>query len=122
MRHITPGRGIPTGGVAPATKMTSCRGVQSDGIPELLEPMDVMCRELHRGQPIEVACAQVLVRDAITQDVVHRDEEAVRDRDDRSLLAAPSRQTAELGPGIGAFLPRPGQCRLGQCPATAAAP
>jgi hypothetical protein len=64
-----------------ATKIASSYRIQHNRVSQLLEATNVVLRELGGGQTIEVVSAKVLIRYAVTQDVVHGDQEAVRDGD-----------------------------------------
>src|SRR5947199_3638798 len=73
-----------------------------------------MARELGESQSVEMLRTEILVRDAVTQDVVRGDEQAVTHGDNRAFFPAPGCQAAILRRGIAVFGPGGGPRRLPQ--------
>src|SRR5262245_61919039 len=70
---------------------------ERDGVAEGSEPAGVVAGEAGGAHLVEVVAAQLGVRLAIAHDVVGDDEDAVRDGDDGSLVAAALDQAPVLG-------------------------
>src|SRR5262249_16748913 len=75
----------------------SCRALrQCDRVAERGEPPGVVAGEALGIEGVEVVAAEVAVRLAVAQHVVGDDEDAVGDRDDGLLVAAPLDEPAVL--------------------------
>ncbi len=79
---------------------------EGDGISKLLQPLDVVTFDARLVQVIEVVGPEIGVRALVAQHIVEAHEDAVRDRDDRFVLAATTGNTLEEGAEVRATGPR----------------
>ena len=70
---------------------------EGDGIPKVLQPLDVVAFDARLVQVIEVVGLEIGVRALVAQHIVEAHEDAVRDSDDRFVLAATTGKTLEEG-------------------------
>jgi hypothetical protein len=75
------------------------RGLDGDPVPELFQPIEVVAGQALTRQVVEVVGPKISVRDAIADDAVLRNEDAVTDGHG-GLLAPAAAQASGLRPDI----------------------